>query len=102
MKFAKRFSLVSICVLSFLTFTTPPARADAVVDWNVRACTILSDANMDAPPSNRVMAIAHTAVYEAVNAITKRYPQSGLGVKAPAGASVDAAVAAANHVVLLK
>src|SRR4030095_11887024 len=43
-----------------------------------------------------------TAVYEAVNAITGRYPDSGLKLKAAAGASIDAAVAAANHDTLVK
>ena len=54
------------------------------------------------PPANRMMAIVHTAMYEAVNAITKRYPASDRKIDAPAGASVDAAIAAAARGTLIK
>jgi PAP2 superfamily len=47
-----------------------------------------------------VLAIVHTAVYEAVNAITHRYSPSDLQLEAPPDASVKAAVAAANHIAL--
>ena len=48
-----------------------------------------------------MLAIVQTAVYEAANAITKRYPD-GLPLEAAPGASVDAAVAAANRATLAK
>ena len=48
------------------------------------------------------MAIVNTAVYEAVNAITKRYPASALKLEAEPGASIDAAIAAANRTALSK
>ena len=44
----------------------------------------------------------HTAIYEAVNAITKRYPAGDQKIDAAAGASVDAAVAAASRSALVK
>ena len=47
-----------------------------------------------------MLAIVHTAVYEAANAITRRYPASGLPLEAAPGASVEAAIAAANHATL--
>ena len=53
-------------------------------------------------PANRAMAIANTAVYEAVNAITRRYPAGALKLEAAPGASVDAAIAAANRTALAK
>jgi hypothetical protein len=49
-----------------------------------------------------VLAIVHTAVYEVANAITKRYPASGLTPEAAPGASVEAAIAAASHATLTK
>ncbi len=79
-----------------------PVYADAVIDWNVLACDFVVEAKFGAPPSNRMMALVQTAVFEATNAITKRYPASGLNLQAAPGASVDAAVAAANRGVLLK
>lgn len=80
----------------------PMARADVVSDWNVKAGEIITRSGMGTPPANRVMAIVHTAVYEAVNAITQRYPASAPQPEAAPGASVEAAVAAANRVTLAK
>ena len=82
--------------------TSPVASADAVCDWNTRTGEIVVSARMGPPPANRAMAIATTAVYEAVNAITKRYPPGALRLQPDPGASVDAAVAAANRAALAK
>ena len=72
------------------------AHADTITDWNVKANEILSAARVGPPPANRAMAIAHVAVFDAVNAITGRYPAAGrVVIDAASGASVDAAVAAA-------
>ncbi len=81
---------------------SPVASADAVCDWNTKAGEIVVSARMGPPPANRAMAIANTAVYEAVNAITKRYPAGALKLEAAPGASVDAAIAAANRTALAK
>jgi hypothetical protein len=81
---------------------TPAARADAVTDWNVKAGEFVTAAGLLTQPANRLMAISHTAAFEAANAITKRYPATiasaaAAPLDAPAGASVDAAIAAAHH-----
>jgi hypothetical protein len=81
---------------------SPVAMSDVVTDWNIKAGDIVSDAKLGTPPSNRVLAIVHTAMYEAANAVTKRYPPDGLNVEAVPGASVDAAIAAANRTTLAK
>jgi hypothetical protein len=78
------------------------ARADVITDCNVKAGEIVVEARLGPPPAYRVLAIVHTAVYEAVNAITKRYPASGLQLEVVPGASVEAAVAAASHATLAK
>jgi hypothetical protein len=80
----------------------PVAMADVVTDWNMKAGDIVADGKLGTPPSNRVLAIVHTAMYEAANAVTKRYPASGLNVEAVPGASVEAAIAAANRTTLAK
>jgi hypothetical protein len=64
------------------------ARADVITDWNARACDVLIEAKLGTPPAVRAMAIVQTAVHGAVDAAH--------------GASVDAAVAAANRTVLMK
>jgi hypothetical protein len=48
------------------------------------------------------MAIVQVSVFEAVNAITGRYPSSRVKLTAAPGASVDAAVAAATRTALIK
>ena len=93
---------VMLLIIAISMLAAPMARADVVIDWNIKAGEIVVAAGMATPTANRAMAIVHTAVYEAVNAITRRYPESGLKLKAEAGASVEAAVAAANHATLAK
>ena len=89
-------------IFAALFIASPMANADAVCDWNTKAGEIVVSARMGPPPANRALAIANTAVYEAVNAITKRYPAGALKLEAAPGASVDAAVAAANRTALSK
>jgi hypothetical protein len=78
------------------------ARADVVTDWNVKANAIVVEAKLGPAPGWRVLAIVDTAVYEATNAITRHYPASGLQLESAPGASVEAAVASANHDTLAK
>lgn len=84
------------------SFAVPIAQADLVTEWDIKACEIIVEAKLAPPPGSRVLAIVQTAVYEATNAITKRYPASGMSITAAPGASVDAAIAAANHATLDK
>lgn len=79
-----------------------PACADVVNDWNLKANELIVEARIGTPPAVRVMAIVQTAVYEAANAVTQRYPAGAFKVDAAPGASLDAAVAAANRAMLLK
>jgi hypothetical protein len=53
-------------------------------------------------PAERALAMVQASVYEAVNAITRRYPVSDMKLETASGASVEAAVAAANHAILTK
>ncbi|WP_350114490.1 vanadium-dependent haloperoxidase [Nitrosomonas sp.] len=81
---------------------SPPVIADAVTDWNQRAGDIIVNANIGPLPAERALAIVQTSVYEAVNAITQRYPISDVKLQAAPGASIEAAVAAANRTALMK
>lgn len=78
------------------------ARADAITGWNVSAGEVILAAGIGTPPANRIMALVQTAAYEAVNRITGIYPENPLDLEAASGASVEAAIAAANCVVLKK
>jgi hypothetical protein len=77
------------------------AHADVVTDANAKAAEIASKMP-GTPPAVRAMAIVQVSVYDAVSAITGRYPAFRAQVKAPAGASVDAAVLTAARTVLSK
>lgn len=80
----------------------PMARADAVTDWNDKANNIVAAARLPPPPSYRMMAMVQAAVYEAVNAITLHYPAERVKLDAVPDASIEAAVAQANHAMLSK
>ena len=96
-KSTKTLPLIAACLLSAAT-----ASADTVTDWNAKANEIFTAAGTGTAPAVRAMAILETAQYEAVNAITKKYPAGELKLVAAPGASLDAAVAAANRAVLTK
>jgi hypothetical protein len=73
------------------------AHADTVADW----ADITTEIATDGPNTIRTIALAQSAVYEAVNAITKRYPRDAVDLGSADGASIDAAIAAASHAILL-
>lgn len=98
----KKQPLIAVVAVATSLLACTTARADAVCDWNTKVGEIIVSAKMGPPPANRTMAIANTAVYEAVNAITKRYPAGPLKLEAAPGTSVDAAIAAANRTALSK
>ncbi|WP_349742091.1 vanadium-dependent haloperoxidase [Roseateles cavernae] len=94
---AKRLSVFAMPVL-----LAAGVQADVVTDWNQKASEI-TVAHQAGPWGQAPMALIQAAVFESVNAITRRYPQAGyLKLEAPAGASIDAAVAAANRAVLAR
>lgn len=102
MNHTKKQKQVALLVVVASLFASSMARADVVTDWNVKAGDIVVEARLSGAFANRVLAIVHTAVYEATNAITKRYPASELKLDAAPGASVEAAIAAANYATLTK
>lgn len=92
-------TFVAALALGFLPLS--PVRADVVTDWNVIAL------NATAIPPNsilqsRILAIVHGAMYDAVNAIERKGLPYAVDLKAPEGASVEAAVAAAAHGALVR
>jgi hypothetical protein len=91
---------LSFLVTVLLAFA-PGVQADVVTDANARAGEVVS--RLPAPPITvRMMAIVQVSVFEAVNAITGRYPTGRAGLAAAPGASVEAAVAAATRAALSK
>jgi hypothetical protein len=76
------------------------ARADVITDWNAKAEAIGLEKRLQPPPNARSMAMMHVAMFEAVNAVTRRYSPYRLTLPADPGASPQAAAAAAAHDVL--
>lgn len=86
-----RFAPISLVLIAFA------AHADTVADWADTSTEIA----IDGPNTVRTLALAQNAVYEAVNAITARYPRDRVDFGPTQGASIDAAIAAASRTVLL-
>jgi hypothetical protein len=85
--------LTTVCALN--------AQADVVTDWNVIAL------NATAVPPNsilqsRTLAIVHGAIYDAARAVDRKSGAYAVDAEAPAGFSVEAAVAAAAHAGLVR
>lgn len=91
---------VGLSTLMLLSVTT--VRADTVLDWNVTALKITAAAHFNPPLESRNMAIVHAAMFDAVNSILREYDPYAVELRAPDGASPDAAAAAAAHYVLVR
>jgi len=95
-----RLVAAATCVLQ-LAFA-PAARADVVTDWNQTALQATEVAGLPPPPQARAMAMVHAAIYDAVNAIDRRYVVYAVDVQAMPGASKVAAAAAAANGILTR
>jgi hypothetical protein len=75
---------------------------NAVADWNAIAANTIVTVGGKSPAACMVyFAYTHVAVYDAVNSITRGHRPFAVSVAAPRGASLDAAVIAAAHDVLV-
>jgi len=77
------------------------ARADTIPDWNLISANVLQTAKAGTGLAHsRVYAMVHGAMFDAVNAIDRRYHPYAADLKAPSGACPDTAAAVAAHAVL--
>jgi len=72
-----------------------------VTGWNATLLEAVRTDNTAPPLASRNMAMVHAAIYDAVNSISKKYSPYRVNIDAPAGASEEAATAAAAHRVLV-
>jgi hypothetical protein len=56
-----------------LMLAAAPAFADVISDWNEKASAFLTSKNTPPPVAERTMAMVNVAMFDAVNAIEKRY-----------------------------
>ena len=75
------------------------AHADVIMDWNAKGDAIAAEKQVLL--QTRVMSMLHIAMFEAVNAIERRYTPYKLALSADRSTSKDAAAATAAHDVLL-
>ncbi|MGI8979198.1 MAG: phosphatase PAP2 family protein [Pirellulaceae bacterium] len=71
--------------------------SDMVTQWNDNALAAIRVDRTAPPIASRALAIVHTAVYDAVNAIDRTHKPYAVDVPALPGTSAEAAVAAAAH-----
>ena len=98
----KRLKLVLWLVLVASGIGSIKAHADAVSDWSAVATTAaVVNAKRSPGPATFDLAYVHVAIYDSVNAIDGRYTPFAVRLdNAPAGASQEAAIAAAAYTIL--
>ena len=95
----KSVGMLAVCLVALATAL--PAMANEVVQWNDVAMKAVDANGQSAVVSTRTLAMTQAAVHDALNAIARRYDAYYFDGPADAGASPDAAVAAAAHSVLV-
>jgi VCPO second helical-bundle domain len=92
------FLIVSACVSTLVPTST---RADVIIDWNMKADEIAAQKQVLPFNHARGVAMLQVAMFEAVNAIERRYTPYKVSLTADRGTSKEAAAAYAGHDVLL-
>jgi hypothetical protein len=95
-----RFSL-AIWISGALALSATAARGDVIMDWNAKADALAVEKQLLNASNARGQAMLHIAMFEAVNAIDRRYTPYKLNLTADKTTSREAAAAAAAYDVLL-
>jgi hypothetical protein len=102
MKPASRLTLSTLLAGAFAAaLLAAPARGDVIMDWNAKADAIAATKGTATPLHGRGLAMLHLAMFEAVNAIERRYTPYKLALTADRNTSKEAAAATAGHDFLL-
>ena len=80
---------------------TSSARCDVIMDWNAKADAIGIEKQLPNAPNARGLAMLHIAMFEAVNAIDRRYAPYKLNLAAERTTSKEAAAASAAYDILV-
>jgi PAP2 superfamily len=92
----------TLLVGAVATLALPAAvTADVVTDWAAKGVATGAEKQLANAPFTRGLAMMHVAMFEAINAIERRYRPYALDLPAEKTASKDAAGAAAAHAVLV-
>lgn len=94
--------LTSSVVFIGLLTAVSGANADTIPEWNLITANALQTAKAGTGLAHsRVYAMVHGAMFDAVNAIDRRYQSYAADLMAPLGACPDTAAAVAAHAVLV-
>jgi hypothetical protein len=99
--FGRVVPTTSLVVTLFALAVVLPAGANEVIQWNETALKVIEANGQNSLVMTRTLAMAHAAVHDALNAISRRYEAYYFEGPADPGASPDIAVAAAVHTVLV-
>ncbi|HEY2533581.1 MAG TPA: vanadium-dependent haloperoxidase [Xanthobacteraceae bacterium] len=92
----RRNALIAVALLGLVH----PAHADVIVDWNEWTIDFIVSHKMPPPPAERLLAMTHAAMFDAVNSIEHKYRPYLTELSASATTSKEAAAAAAAGTVL--
>jgi hypothetical protein len=99
---SKTSSIQRALLAATAAMTMPPAAySDMVTDWNEIAIQTFPSTVLG-PTHARFLGIVHAAIYDAINAIDRKHQVYAIEIKAPLGASMEAAAATAAHDTLIK
>ena len=101
MKFPSGMTSKILLATALATVSVAAARADVVMDWNAKADAIAAEKQVLPAQHSRTLSILHVAMFEAVNAIERRYAPYKLTLSADRSTSKEAAAAAAAYDVLV-
>src|SRR5258706_14027287 len=85
-----------LCLSAMFLLLPTASMADAVLDWNEHGVAAVIAARQSPPDGARAMATMHVAMFNAVNAIERRYGSYGVEGQEPAGRSGTAAAGSAT------
>ena len=94
-------SRLGVALLALIGFSAT-VRADVVTDWNVITVQAAAAAGLIPQQQQRVAAMVHVAVHDAVNSVAPRYEAYAVHVSVSAGASIEAAAVQAAYGVLIR
>src|SRR5262245_9812723 len=78
-----------------------PAHADVIMDWTAHSDAIVAEQQIRPTAHARTQTLLHIAMFEAVNAIERRYAPYRLNLGADRSTSKEAAAASAAYEVLI-
>ena len=79
-----------------------PVRADVVTDWNLTTLQAVVAARLNPQRQQRVAAMAHAAMYDAVNSVAPQYEAYAVRVSPSGEASIEAAAVQAAYGLLIR